>query len=74
MEVDGISDTSFLGLAFSLWALVVAYGVRILHALRSDVRQMGSELHDYIVKTETRLAVLENEVRRAADERRKHLN
>lgn len=58
--MDLSTDASVLGLAFGVWAIVVAYGVRVLQAMRGDVRHMSKELHDYIVRTETRLAVLED--------------
>jgi len=68
--MEGImSDASVLGIAFGVWAVVVAYGVRVLQQMRADVKHMSTELHLYIVKTESRLAVLEDRATRRDTER-----
>ena len=60
---------ALLSVAFGMWAGVVAW---IGNGIRNDIRGMASELKDeskklnqYIVQTETRLAVLENEVKKS---------
>lgn len=58
--MEALSDSQMMALAFAAWSVVVAYGVRILSALRADVRSIGKELHQYMVKTESRIAVLES--------------
>ena len=62
MELSDLA-TSLFALAFGCWAGVVGY---IGAGIRADIRQMASamraesaKLNQYIVQTETRLAILE---------------
>lgn len=56
---------AFFGVAFGLWAGVVAFighGIRTdLRGIRSDLKKESEKLNTYIVQTETRLAVLESQ-------------
>lgn len=53
--------------AFTAWAGVVAYGVRGIRAdlkqISENLRKESEKLNEYIVKTEARLAVVEDRLR-----------
>lgn len=63
MEVNDIL-TALFAIAFGCWAGVVAYigaGIRTdIRTMASEMRQESVKLNEYIVQTESRLAVLES--------------
>jgi len=65
--MDATAQTAIfalLALAFGCWAGVVAYlghGIRSdLRGIAHDLRRESEKLNEYIVQTETRLALLES--------------
>ncbi len=64
MEPIQIDFNTLLGFAFLAWAGVVAWignGIRKdLGLIRKDLRAESEKLNQYIVQTETRLAVVED--------------
>ena len=68
-----IDFNTLLALAFGLWSGVVAWGVKRvtdqLGAIGKDLKEESRKLNEYIVVTETRLALLEEIVKRGYDVR-----
>ena len=64
-ETNTVISLAFTS-AFTAWAGVVAYGVRgirsDLRGISEDLRRESEKLNQYIVQTESRLAVLEDRV------------
>ena len=67
MEPSTIDFNSILALAFGAWAGVVGWlghGIRSdLKGIRGDLQTESAKLNQYIVQTESRLAVLEDRVK-----------
>lgn len=67
MEPIQIDFNTLLGLAFSLWALVVGWighGIRSdLRGIREDLAEESAKLNQYIVQTESRLSVVEDRLK-----------
>lgn len=65
MEIDA---NAVFAAAFGAWALVLAWigrGVfQRLDTLSLDLKEESKKLNQYIIQTETRLAVLEDNVRK----------
>lgn len=66
LEPDTLLTLAFTA-AFSLWAGVVAFGVKgirsDLKGISADLRRESEKLNAYIVQTESRLSVLEDRLK-----------
>jgi len=67
MEPITFDFNTLLGLAFSLWALVIGWighGIRSdLKGIRTDLHEESAKLNQYIVQTERRLSVVEDRLK-----------
>ena len=66
-ELNTIIPLAFTA-AFTAWAGVVAYGVKGIRAdlkdISANLREESEKLNEYIVRTEARLAVVEDRLRK----------